>query len=170
MTEHLRLETERLRLIPFSDDLIAALGDVAAAERLLGARVPGGWPDPELAALLAISKLTTAFVPWVVVARSERSVVGSAGFLGPPKDDAAVELGFGTHPDFRRRGYASEAAAALVAWALAQPTVERVIARCDPGNAPSVRVLEKIGMQRCGASDGELLWEVRTSGAAGRGR
>jgi RimJ/RimL family protein N-acetyltransferase len=166
----LRLETERLELIAFTSELIGALPDRPFAERLVGARIPDSWPDAELAELLAASKSTTPFGPWVVVSRSERAVVGSAGFIEPPKNDRTVELGFGTHQDFRGRGYAPEAARALVEWALEQPNVERVVAKCDPDNAASIRVLEKIGMQRCGESEEELLWEMRAPGAARFGR
>jgi len=89
-----------------------------------------------------------------LVARDEDSVVGSAGFMGKrPDNGEPIELGYGVHPDYRNRGYATEATRALVEWALAQPPVERVVAKCDPANAPSVRVLEKIGMTRGGEAD-----------------
>jgi RimJ/RimL family protein N-acetyltransferase len=79
----------------------------------------------------------------------------------PPDDGEPIELGYGVHPDYRNRGYATEATQALVEWGLSQPGVGRVIAKCDPANAPSVRVLEKIGLTRTGESEGMLLWEVR---------
>jgi RimJ/RimL family protein N-acetyltransferase len=41
-----------------------------------------------------------------------------------------------------------------------------VIAKCDPDNYPSARVLEKIGMQRVGDADGQLLWQTDVSPAA----
>jgi len=99
---------------------------------------------------------------WAVVARDEASVVGSAGFMGKlPEDGQPIELGYGILLDHRNRGYATEATRALVEWALSQRSVARVIAKCDPANAPSVRVLEKIGMTRCGEAGGMMLWEVR---------
>jgi RimJ/RimL family protein N-acetyltransferase len=55
--------------------------------------------------------------------------------------------------------------ARLVDWGLAQPDVERVIAKCDPDNHPSVRVLEKIGMQRVGDADGQLVWQTNVGPA-----
>jgi RimJ/RimL family protein N-acetyltransferase len=92
--------------------------------------------------------------------REPRAVVGSAGFQGMPTDHA-IELGFAVHPDHRNRGFASEAARALVSWGLRQPDVARIIAQCDPGNAASVRVLEKAGLRRAGMTQGMLLWETR---------
>jgi ribosomal-protein-alanine N-acetyltransferase len=165
----LRLETDRLVLLALTAELVEALQARAAAERLFGAAIPDGWPDTELAGLLVIygpwiaeDAQRLGYGPWALIARDEGSVVGSAGFMGkPPEQGEAIELGYGVHPDFRNHGYATEATRALVEWALSQPAVERVIAKCDPGNTPSVRVLEKIGMTRLGHSEGMLLWEVR---------
>ena len=164
------IETERLDIVPLSRELVDALADPAAAARLVGASLPRGWPDHELSQLLELYAPRIAqkpeelgYGPWVVISREGDSVVGSAGFLGAPNKDGAIELGFGIHPDFRNRGYAAEAARALLAWGLNQPSVERIVARCDAGNAPSVRVLEKIGMTLLGEEDGTLRWATESS-------
>jgi ribosomal-protein-alanine N-acetyltransferase len=163
-----RLHTERLILVPFTLELIDALDRRDDAERLLGAAVPGDWPDEELGGLLSLYAVwlradpsVLGYGPWVVIDDGEKIVVGSAGFIGKPDADRTIELGFGTHPEYRNRGYAAEAARALVDWAMAQRGVERVVAKCDPDNYASVRVLEKIGMQRVGDTSGQLLWQAR---------
>ncbi len=48
------------------------------------------------------------------------------------------------------QGYATEAARALVGWALGQPQILRIWTVVDVDNAASVRVLEKLGMVREG--------------------
>jgi ribosomal-protein-alanine N-acetyltransferase len=161
------LETERLELVAFTQELLGVLDDRYAAERLLDARLPDGWPDDELEPLLELyaqwladDLRTLGYGPWVAIAKDERAVAGSAGFVGRPKADGSVEIGFGIHPDFRNRGYASEAAATLVRWVLEQPGVAKVVSRCDPANAASVRVHEKIGMTRLGDADGMIRWEA----------
>jgi RimJ/RimL family protein N-acetyltransferase len=98
------------------------------------------------------------FAPWVVIDREEREVVGSAGFVGPPSEDGGVELGYGIVEQRRNRGYATEAAAALVAWALEQAGVERVVARSEVGNDASNRVLEKLGLTRTGVAGTLARW------------
>jgi [ribosomal protein S5]-alanine N-acetyltransferase len=45
------------------------------------------------------------------------------------------------------QGYATEAAAAVLAYAFEQAELHRVAATCDPANIASRRVLEKIGMK-----------------------
>jgi RimJ/RimL family protein N-acetyltransferase len=60
-------------------------------------------------------------------------------------------------------GLASESVALLTEWALAQPGVSAVCARVEPGNAPSVRVLERFGFTADGQSGDHLRYVVRSS-------
>ena len=46
------------------------------------------------------------------------------------------------------KGFATEAAYALVDWAFTAADIHRVIGRTEARNAGSVRVLEKLGMRR----------------------
>jgi RimJ/RimL family protein N-acetyltransferase len=160
------LETSRLRLVPCSVELaIAFVADARSlAAGLLAAELPDGWPDGELAGLLpgyaqaiAAEPELLGWGPWIVV-EGER-VAGSAGFLGQPVG-GTVELGYGIAPEARGRGVATEAAQALVAWALADPRVRDVVAEVEPGNQASYRVLEKIGMRRAGTVNGHERWAL----------
>ncbi|MGH3242133.1 MAG: GNAT family N-acetyltransferase [Spirillospora sp.] len=74
-------------------------------------------------------------------------VVGAAGLFWPPSG-GVVEFGYGVVPSRRGRGYATEAARALVAFALAAPGVESVVAKVELSNPASVRVLENAGLSR----------------------
>jgi GNAT superfamily N-acetyltransferase len=166
LRDGLRIETARLVVVAAPAVLVRALrdGDGDRAGGILGATIPAGWPDAELRDILPgqLSQLEAApdslgFGVWVIVAAAARTVVGSAGFIAPP-DGREVELGYGLHPDHRGIGYATEAAGALVAWALGRPDVRTVIAECDDTNAASIRVLEKIGMRRVHARAGTIRW------------
>ena len=130
---------------------------------MLGASVPEGWPDEELQRLLEAHEprlrrdpSLLGLGPWVVIAAGE--VVGSAGFVGRPNERGEVELGYGILGGHRNRGYATEAARALVAWALAQPNVQQVVARSELSNDASNRVLEKLGLTRVRAEGGVARW------------
>ncbi len=70
--------------------------------------------------------------------------VGDLSFKGFNKD-GSVEIGYGTLDAYQGQGYAAEAVAAAVNWALAQPGVTRVEAETEPDNRASQRVLEKCG-------------------------
>jgi ribosomal-protein-alanine N-acetyltransferase len=121
-----------------------------------------GWPQPDLLDALPIqasaSPVDEPFGIWVMIERESRSIIGDVGFIGPPSDSGSIELGYSVIPDRRRRGYATEATRAIVAWALNQPGVEVVVASCDPNNAPSIRTLERIGFRRTGEADGQIRW------------
>jgi len=82
-------------------------------------------------------------------------VVGHAGFHGPPGVNAlgeagAVELGYTVFPDFRRRGYASEAVAALMRWARRERHVHVFVASVAPDNEPSLAIVRKLGFEHIG--------------------
>ena len=57
-----------------------------------------------------------------------------------------AELGFRFARQQWGKGYATEAARAIVRYAFESTEIQRVIAVVDPHNLASVRVLEKLGM------------------------
>jgi len=115
----LRLITERLELKPLTSRAAAALPEnQEEASRILGAAFPAGWPQPDLLDILALrapsSPEAERFGVWVMIERGSGSVVGDIGFKGPPDEAGRIEMGYSVIPDRRRRGYAKEAARALV--------------------------------------------------------
>lgn len=47
---------------------------------------------------------------------------------------------------------------ALVQWALTQSGIKKVVAPCFPDNQPSIKVLQKIGLQFTEEKNGKLYW------------
>ena len=105
-------------------------------------------------AWLAQLRASTVADPWLhgfaVVHREHDLVIGSAGFVGPPNEDAAVEIAYGIVPGYQGRGYATEAAAALTNFAFTTGRVQIVCAYTLPQNEPSARVLAKCGFKFAG--------------------
>jgi len=58
------------------------------------------------------------------------------------------ELGWIMHKSYQGKGYATEAAKAVVDFAMATDKfdIEKIIAHCDYRNTPSVKVMEKLGL------------------------
>jgi RimJ/RimL family protein N-acetyltransferase len=118
--------------------------------------------------LAAEPKLLGWFV-WEVVVDDE--MVGHAGFHGPPgrnaqNDPDAVEIGYTIYPDFRRRGYATEAARALIGWARDERGIHRFLFSISPENEPSLAIARRLGFTEVGRhwddEDGEELeFELR---------
>jgi ribosomal-protein-alanine N-acetyltransferase len=160
-----RLHTARLELLPLPAAAARALpADRETSARLLDAKLPAEWPHDDLLDVLPLQGASTPetapYGIWVLMERRSRTVVGDAGFLGPPGEDEAVEIGYSVIPDRRGRGYATEAVRALVAWALAQPGVSAVVARCTPDNTPSVRLLDRAGFRRTGVEAEHVRWRI----------
>ncbi|MGZ9585765.1 GNAT family N-acetyltransferase [Paenibacillus marinisediminis] len=60
------------------------------------------------------------------------------------------EIGWVFNPEYHNRGYASQAALAILKYGFEEMNLHRIIATCQPENIPSYRVMEKIGMRREG--------------------
>jgi ribosomal-protein-alanine N-acetyltransferase len=163
------LITARLGLRPLPAAAAKALSaDRDAAARVLGASLSPDWPQPDLLDVLplqaAAAPSNERFGIWIIIERESRTVVGDVGFRGPPDRSGAVEIGYSVVPGRRKRGYATEAARAVVEWALDQPAVSVVLAGCDADNVASIRILETIGFVRTGETGGQIRW--RYSGSA----
>ncbi|TNM36597.1 GNAT family N-acetyltransferase [Nocardioides albidus] len=67
---------------------------------------------------------------------------------GPQDPPAIGELGWVFSPEYAGRGFATEAARALVDLAFTHYPLHRLMARLDPRNVASARLCERLGMTR----------------------
>ena len=148
------IQTARLRLVLESTEgLLARIDAMNPAER---AEVSPTW--------LARVRTATTPSPWThgfaLVERGTGAQVGACGYKGPADSEGAVEIAYGVAPAYQGRGYAKEAAAALVAHACGAG-VRVVRAHTRPENGASGGVLAACGFQRVGEvmdpEDG-LVW------------
>jgi ribosomal-protein-alanine N-acetyltransferase len=122
------------------------------------------------AEFLARLRGSTAVDPWkdgfAVVHVPNNLVIGLCSFTGAPGTDGIVEIAYGIVSEYRSRGYASEAAQALVAYAFASGLVHTIRAHTLPEHNASTRVLAKCGFKLIGEvthpEDGVVwLWELQ---------
>jgi [ribosomal protein S5]-alanine N-acetyltransferase len=86
-----------------------------------------------------------------VILKQENKMIGHLYFEPlEPREWMTWELGYIFNPKYQRQGYASEASAALVEHAFSQLHAHRIMARCNPENVASWKLLEKIGFSREG--------------------
>ena len=167
----LRLVTERLELTAGSLTLSQAeLQDRARFGDLLNAQVVEWPPSPEYDDEVMVS-MRDYFAEnpneggwgvWYFILRGSneeaRVLIGNGGFKGSPTADGSVEIGYSVVDRFRRKGYATEAVQALVAWAFDHDEVRRALAEALPENTPSLRVLDKNGFRYVGqGSEDEVI-------------
>jgi ribosomal-protein-alanine N-acetyltransferase len=67
------------------------------------------------------------------------------------------EIAYGLHPDFWGQGIGTEVARLLLHLGFEHLHLHRISATCDPRNAASARVLQKVGMAYEGRMRGTLL-------------
>ncbi|HZB40740.1 MAG TPA: GNAT family N-acetyltransferase [Ilumatobacter sp.] len=85
---------------------------------------------------------------WVrlaVTLAGEEEMIGDVG-AGIKNGGGVVDIGYVFRPEFRGRGYASEAVRALVDHVIDAHSIHRIEAVLSPLNMASMRVLESIGM------------------------
>jgi [ribosomal protein S5]-alanine N-acetyltransferase len=82
---------------------------------------------------------------WLIELRESGTAAGICGLLRRDVHPD-VELGFALLPAFRGRGYALEAARATLELAVGSFALRRITALSAPGNEPSIRILEKLGL------------------------
>jgi ribosomal-protein-alanine N-acetyltransferase len=89
---------------------------------------------------------------WAVTLKEKgKKLIGHISLIPTePETFLTWEIGFIFNPAFQNKGYASEAAQALISYAFMQLGAHRVVGNCSPQNIPSWRVLEKCGMKREG--------------------
>jgi RimJ/RimL family protein N-acetyltransferase len=147
------LETSRLTLRPFVegdfDAVYAMRSDPEVARYLYQGPLSAEETRSRLERNMALSAWA-AEGDWLSVAAVEREsglVVGDMAFHWVSERDRTAEIGFVFDPRHQGRGFATEAAAALVHWAFRDAGFHRVIGRTEARNAASARVLEKLGMR-----------------------
>jgi len=103
--------------------------------------------------------------PWThgfgLIHMATGTVIGFGGFKGPPGPDGMVEIAYGVVPDYQGKGFATEAAQALVAYAFSSDRVRIVRAHTLLEPNASTRVLAKCGFRHMGeVTDPEdgLVW------------
>jgi len=155
------LGTERLRLRPFTLDDEVAVFALAS--------------DPEIARFVrfeahrtrAETRTFLEFVfehyrhgdlfAWAIVLREDGLLIGSCGFVSRAPERKSAEIGYWLGKPYWGKGYAVEAACALVRFGFDQMGLERVEAKCFLENHAGQRMIEKLGMKFEGRDRSEMI-------------
>lgn len=83
---------------------------------------------------------------YLVELKDTKIPIGMCGLIKRPELEE-VDLGFALLPDFAGKGYALEAAAAVLEQGHAALGLDRIVAITTPDNERSIRLLEKLGFR-----------------------
>jgi RimJ/RimL family protein N-acetyltransferase len=78
---------------------------------------------------------------------SPARVIGDSYFTIASLEHSRGEIGWTMHPDFMGKGYASEAASAVLDLAFGVIGLHRVVAELDPRNDASIALCKRLGMR-----------------------
>ena len=120
-------------------------------EEALGYPASGRTEHPVTAYKYALNEITRNPMQekwhclWEILLSEEQRRIGGILFKGPP-ENGETEIGYGIDEAYRGKGYAAEAVSEAIRWAF-ENGADTVIAKINPGNYASRRVLEKVGMK-----------------------
>jgi RimJ/RimL family protein N-acetyltransferase len=104
---------------------------------MLDIKIPDEWTEfGDAPFTYALEKIqadpsSTIWWSWLPILISENILIGNSGYKGPPID-GVVEIGYEVARDYRRQGYATEMAKALVKNAFQHPEVHTLLAHTLP--------------------------------------
>ncbi|PVV84387.1 GNAT family N-acetyltransferase [Dehalogenimonas alkenigignens] len=100
--------------------------------------------------------------------REGQVLIGDIGVHFLPRGEA--ELGYTVTPSFQKRGYAAEAATAVISWLFRSPNRSCISCTIDPDNAPSLRLAKRLGLKPAGKSvHQELIFKIERGEWSARG-
>ncbi len=82
-----------------------------------------------------------------ITLRSEGKLIGNGGLRMSNHSSWEADIGYELNSHYWGKGYATEAAQALLTFGFNELRLHRIIAQCIAENSASAHVLEKIGMQ-----------------------
>lgn len=161
---------KRLDLISFTPEILEAClnEERDKAEALLGMMIPDDWylEKPLMRVRLAQLEKNPGLQPWLMRAiglrnsGTDEGALTMAGFFGfhsspgpaylEPYAPGGVEFGYMVFPEYRRCGYAQEAAELAMAWAYRRHRVKLFVVSISPENKPSMRLAHKMGFTQVG--------------------
>src|ERR671916_2722740 len=150
-----RLEAERVALRRFEDSDLAPF--LAYRNDPEVARYQSWESCDEREALDFIREMRTSepgtpgeWFQFAVELKETGVLIGDCG-LKTEEDGWQAEIGFTLSREHQGKGYASEAVPRLLDYAFGDLRLHRVVALADQENAPSVALLERLGMRREGS-------------------
>lgn len=142
------IETERLLLRPWRDGDAEAAAPIYAKPEVMR-YIPGGTWDAQRTSLIVgrmrALEAVQGFGFYPVTVKESGAIVGHAG-LGYLEGTPEVELAYILDAPYWHRGYATEAARAILAQGFTTCGLQRIVAVAFPENHRSIAVMKRCGM------------------------
>ena len=158
--------TERLILRPFCDDDLEAMVAIYGREDVSRYLNWGPRSRDDIREWLGRIKRFTDVTPrgealrLAALLKGTDSLIGDFSVWRTSREHLQGEMGFVLHPDHQGQGYGLEAATVLLRMGFESLGFHRIVGECDPRNAASAALMERLGMRR----EGHLLENMLIKG------
>ncbi|MFJ7738918.1 GNAT family N-acetyltransferase [Lysinibacillus sp. NPDC097287] len=148
----MELETQRLKIISCTEESFSIISTTKEYE--FGPHI-----------IMFLEKLTedpslSGWGVWFVIKKENNTIIGDIGFKGKASSEGIVEVGYGIVPAAQGKGYATEAVKEIIQWAFSHGNVNKVVAECKDNNFASIRILEKLHMNKIASENNMLKWKL----------
>ena len=145
--------TERLILRPFRDDDLEAMVAIYGREDVNRYLDWGPRSRDDVREWLGRFKRLTDITPrgdalrLAALLKVSDSLIGDFSVWRTSREHLQGEIGFVVHPDHQGKGYAVEAATVMLRMGFERLGFHRIAGQCDPRNAASASLMERLGME-----------------------
>ncbi|MBS1600051.1 MAG: GNAT family N-acetyltransferase [Bacteroidetes bacterium] len=165
------VETDHLVILPLNyEQLELYLQGNGRLEKLLHLKDLGRTIAPdvkEMVTAFTLPKIKKAgpanylfFTFWIVVEKKSRSIVAELGFKGEPNEKGEIEIGYGTMPTQRGKGFMTEAVGGMIEWAKHQSNIKFILAETEEKNTASIKIVQKNNFEYTGKKGRMMWWKV----------
>jgi len=152
------LETERLRLRPFTLDDVDAYYQRISSDPDVMRYLPGGKPRPRIDSQWVIGYFMRhadlhGFGVWALEDKASGTLIGHAGLEFIPNAQDEIEIAYTLAKAYWGRGLATEAARASLSYGFEALNLPEIYALAFPENAASQNIMRKLGMHYEGVTE-----------------
>jgi RimJ/RimL family protein N-acetyltransferase len=150
-----RIESERLRIRRFEDSDLAPFMAYRNDPEVARYQSWDSCDEQEARALIREMESAQPGVPgewfqFAIESKETEDLIGDCALRVDEHEPYRAETGFTLAREYQGRGFASEAVSRLLDYAFDSLGLHRVVAIADCRNAPSVALLERLGLRREG--------------------
>lgn len=150
----LPIDTDRMLLRPYRDDDLADLAGLLAIPEVMQYLFEEPMTREDLAKVLRTRIPLQSIqkdgdrLALAATLRSRETLIGTVNLTLRSLEHRQGEIGYVFHPDHQGKGYATEAANAMLKIGFEQADMHRIYGRCDVRNGASARLMERLGMRQ----------------------
>lgn len=147
-----RLETDRLLLRRITKEDQSTLFLLKSDVQVL--RYSDSAPATEMNEVLSLlNKMDQSIdanngISWGIALKENNELIGTAGFWRTTPEHHRAEIGYNLLPEFWKKGIMTEALVRIFKYGFNEMNLHSVEANVNPGNLPSIKLLEKLGFEK----------------------